>query len=185
MRISICILLHPARKQYLEYLISKLGNVMIALDTGTGLNENSKNAWSRYSSDADFHLVLDDDSLICKNFYSELNRILEDDSFAYSLYWGEIPLAPEAYRKGYHEDLTLMFGNSICLPTKIIPQMLEFASQPHLKDMPFDGRIARYLPLRNMPVRTPIPCLVDHRTETKSLVGNNGLNRKAFSFIGE
>jgi hypothetical protein len=142
-------------------------------------------AWKSYDKSKNFFCVLDDDSIVCKNFYLELDRVLEDDCFAYSLYWGEFPLAPEIYRRGFYEDSTIQFGNSICLPTKIIPQMLEFVSQSHFNEIPFDCRISRYLPLINMPVRTPIPCLVDHRNEIESLVGNIGFHRKAFLFIGE
>ena len=189
-KLSVSILMHPKRLKYREYLVSRLGPVPIALDDGCGLIENGKRAWRMYDKSAKYHLVLDDDAIVCDDFHVRAEKILIDPSLAYSFYFGIRKkfkdAIDDAYRHGAGRmDSWLHFGVAICLPTRIIPEMLAYIDtvtdlhpQRH-----FDTRIARYIKSKGMRVYYPIPSLIDHRHEEESLVKDMGGTRKAQYFI--
>ena len=75
MKISIAVMMHPSREKYKDYLKSKLGDVPFSIDEGIGLRANSKRTWLMYDKTADFHIVVQDDALVCGNFREKVIEI--------------------------------------------------------------------------------------------------------------
>lgn len=171
MKYSICILHHPKRRCFIPYLLYKLGDVKIFTDTGQGLLKNSQEAWKSYDKDALWHIVIEDDALICKDFHKELNKALIDENVVYNL---------------FYENDNVFGAVGLCIPVKHIDGLLDYSENGYNRKVfyyPFDSLVKKYCELKNIPASFVIPSLVDHR-QVESLVKNK-LGRKAKFFIGE
>jgi hypothetical protein len=171
MKCSICILHHPKRRQFIPYLLYKLGDIKIFTDSGQGYFNNCIEAWNSYDRDALWHLIIEDDALICKDFYNELDKILRDENIVYNL---------------FYENDKVFGGVAVCIPTKYIDGLLDYSQNGYNRKVfyyPFDSLIKKYCELNNIKTSFVVPSLVDHR-QVDSLLKNK-LGRKAKSFIGE
>jgi hypothetical protein len=171
MKCSICILHHPKREKYIPYLKERLGDVKIFTDNGQGFLKNCQETWASYDKEALWHLVIEDDAIICKDFYKELDRILIDENVVYNL---------------FYENDNVFGGVAICIPVKYIDGLLDYSENGYNKKVfyhPWDVLIKMYCEKNNIKKEFVIPSLVDHR-QVDSLVGNK-LGRKAKNFIGE
>ncbi len=183
MSLSVAVMMHPSRERYREYLVERLGDVAIVMDEGGGLWDTCRRAWLARPSDSDFHLVLQDDAILCDGFMDRAAEWLDHDS-ATSFYFGRRDSYSEAVRAGLEAGSVtlprLHWGLAVCLPTHLIEPMLAYGGSLDIAQD--DARIDRFLRSRGIPVRYPMPSLVDHRIGD-SLVGDPGCNRKAFHFI--
>ncbi|XOB41788.1 MAG: hypothetical protein ACKKMS_00090 [Candidatus Nealsonbacteria bacterium] len=190
MKLSVAIMMHLAREKYKEYLLSKLGNVPIAMDRGKGLWDTAKRAWLAHNPEEKYHIVIQDDAIIGKDFYlnieKEINRYPNQ---AYSFYFGNRKGMREIAEKGEKDDGVMMrwisWGVAICLPTRIIPEMVKFCDEMKTLEKHDDTRISHFLKKIGMKVWYPIPSLVDHRPEKSLIQSDLGGGRKAYKFIGE
>lgn len=187
-KLSIIILHHPARRHLISYLQEKLGFVIVCEDSQDNLLKNSREAWlMNLQLGCEYGLVLDDDVIIGKDFYSNVDKLLNDKNMAYSLYWGEYPVLPSEVRAGYKILNIVRWGCGIVLPTHLISEMLDYTST--IKNLPetkaFDTRISKFIEYKKIKCKYPIPCLIDHRASELSLAGNKGLNRHSKYFTGE
>ena len=193
--LSISVMAHPSREEYFPHLKEQLGDVPFSIDyENLGVWPNCRNAWLSYDPKASFHVVIQDDAIVCNNFQeraeeviNNASRVMGDKPFALSFYYGnKKEFADEANRgleQGYVVRSRPGWGVAICLPTTVIHDMVKECdtfSEP--RD---DERITRFLLNHNMEVYFPMPSLIDHRTtnETPSLVGDPGENRCAFAFV--
>lgn len=180
MKLSISIMIHPSRKEFLPYLQERLGDWPVAIDDGVGLIANCRNAWAMYDPTADYHCVIQDDCIICDNFLERAKAVCEKaNGQAVSFFFAQ----GKFYRKFKEERETtgaichkaLYGGLAICLPTKLIPAMLEHYDADNV---PMDDhRVGRYLLDNRINVYCPIPSLVDHR------VGNMSVCHKTISTV--
>lgn len=178
---------HPSREKYFGYLKEKLGDVHIQVDDGCGLLENCLRSWEWFDKSADYHLVVQDDAIICESFHKRLDNLLNNGIFMYSLYHANRPTFKDEVEiamagPGYIIKNSVHSGLAIALPTKLIPGMISHFET--LDDPADDVRIgiwAKKIGLKNF---IPIPSLVDHRADP-SLHGNNPVNKytKAYKFI--
>lgn len=172
MKLSISIMAHPKRAEYIPYLKSKLGDVPVSMDTGFGLIENCKRAWLLYDPDAEYHCVIQDDCIVCDNFWTHAIQALEKAnglpvSFFYSQSQFYNKFKKERVETGAIVKKALYGGLAICLPTHLIPEMLEFYDK---QKIPFDDhRIGKFLMSKNLNIYNPFPCLIDHRQDHMSL----------------
>lgn len=184
---------HPSREKHFQYLRDKLGNVPFSIDDGRGLWGNAKRAWEMHDPDADYHVVIQDDAYVCDNFKERAEEILSREipsqfagsPMAYSFYFGKRYNLAGDGKKGLRDGFVIKngmyWGVAMCLPTKKIKQMLEFAEKQTARGD--DTRIGRFCEFINMKVYYPIPSLVDHRADEHSLVGDPGKGRVAFQYI--
>ncbi len=187
-------MMHPSRTQHKDYLLDKLsdfGNVKISMDNGNGILDTCKRAWEMYDNQANYHLVVQDDAIIGKNFrINVLKQIDKHPDHAFSFYFGNrkrfLETAKKADINGGIEMWWISWGVAICLPTKIIPGLLNFfpTIKGHLTKHD-DTVIANYLAKIKMPVWYPMPSLVDHRDEKSLVESDPGGGRRAYKFIGE
>lgn len=193
-KVSASIMMHPSRTQYRDYLLDKLvdfGKVKISMDRGLGILDTSRRAWEMFDKDSDYHLVIQDDAVIGKNFKENvLKQIEKKPTHAFSFYFGNrkrfYRTARLAAAQGGVEMNWLSWGVAICLPTMIIPEMLEFLGEITGKlENHDDTAIAHYLKKIELPVWYPMPSLVDHRNEKSLVESDPGGGRRAYKFIGE
>lgn len=197
-KLSKVVMAYKDRKNRIPYLRKMLGNLDVSLDDGSlGLWGNSKKCWLSYDKSADYHLVIQDDAVICKDFYERLESIIKkhNEEYVYCLYFrlksrkthSEMNEAASSAlkEKGFHFN-RLQFAVALVIPTKIINDMIDYADNldPIKYKNTDDLRFSKYLNSINKKVFYPLPSLVDHSTEGESLAGNgHNLGRQATWFI--
>lgn len=193
--LSISIMAHPSREKYFSYLKERFGNVPFSVDReNIGLWANCRRAWLLHDPKALFHVVIQDDAIVCDDFQVRAEKVINSASpvmknklFAISFYHGNKKDFADDARLGLGRGYTIRsrpgWGVAICLPTAVIQDLVrecDTFSEPQ-----DDERITRFLLNRKMKVYFPLPSLIDHRStnEAPSLVGDPGENRHAFAFI--
>ena len=74
--VSKTIMAYYKRQKRIPSIRKKIGDAKVSLDTGVwGLWENSKRSWLSYDKKSDYHMVIQDDAVICSNFYDHLESI--------------------------------------------------------------------------------------------------------------
>jgi mannosyltransferase OCH1-like enzyme len=190
-KLSISVMAHPSRSEFFPYLKERLGDVPFSIDKKNNLLENSKAAWRMYDKEADFHVVVQDDCIVCDNFKEraekfisemEEKRILEHRRpQGYNFFLKNADDGSRISVSGnFFVDNVTRAGLSICLPVKLIKPMLEeFDKQKSRHD---DDRISGFMKKHDYKIVFPFPSLIDHRIELKSLAGNI-VGLKAVKFI--
>lgn len=176
---------HPKREQYFNYLKRKLGDVPFSIDKGWGITENCVRAWKLHNPKAEFHVVIQDDAIVCRNFRERAEALLDDDTVAYQFFYGnriKFDKDRDLWEKqGYVMQDKPRWGVAICLPVRHIDPMLKFFQTLNLPQD--DERISRYMQSVGLKIKFPIPSLINHRDSIESLVGNNMRDRRAYYFI--
>lgn len=178
--------MHPSRKEFLPYLEQKLGKWPVALDEGCGLLQNCKNAWLMHDKTADYHVVIQDDCIVCDDFYNKATAYLEKAnglpvSFFYSQSKFYNKFKKERAETGAIIKKALYGGLAICLPVKLIPAMLEFYDK---QKIPFDDhRIGLFCMANKLNIYNPFPCLIDHRVGHMSVFTGQLSQARAAEYI--
>lgn len=182
---------HPSRKHFFEDLSKKLDHPLFVVDEGRGLIANCRRSWEVHNPQADFHVVIQDDAIVCKNFKEiatgfisrmEAERIAANQlPYAYNFFTIESTQVKLTEWKGYAIDERNRGGVAICLPTNQIESMLEYYDT--LTDKHDDYRIGQWLKANNIKVCYPIPSLIDHDDNNPSLCSHPKLMRKAYKFV--
>ncbi|MFA6158881.1 MAG: hypothetical protein WC763_04665 [Candidatus Paceibacterota bacterium] len=188
-KLSISIMAHPSREKWFGYLREKLGqDVPFAIDTdGRGIWENCKRAWLLFDPEAEYHVVVQDDVLVGRDFIERAEAMLTEDMM-YSFYIGRPRFAGEvmeAKEKGIDHLVKSHIHHEICLcmRTEHIKEMIAWcdALKPE-NDRVIDG----WVNAKGLKVRFPLPSLVDHRAEgSLHSFNRGGYVPKATWFIGE
>jgi hypothetical protein len=188
MKLSISIMAHSSRAKYFPYLNRMLGDVKFSIDKAgaeIGVWNNCKRAWMMHDPKAEYHVVIQDDAIICENFRQRAEKILTSKEQAYNFYFGNRQQYRQAAKDGMEKGFIISgwtgWGVAICLPTYLIREMLLYCDKmrtPH-----DDTRIANFLKHKKIKTLFPMPSLIDHRTGEHSLVGDPSRGRKAWYFI--
>jgi hypothetical protein len=182
---SVAVMTHPDRVGYLEHLYDRLPPFYQVTDRGGGVWETAIEAWQAMDREARWHVVVQDDALVCDGFGERLGEVLEGArDQAVSLYlgrekWHVRVQAREAWESGadFLELERLYWGVGIALPTAMVPRMLEWATSPERsfpdgwKGKRCDTRVSRWCMDQGIPVRYPLPSLLDHRAGPSLLGG--------------
>lgn len=191
---------YEGRSDLFPHLRERLGDVPFLVDAlkGTpeniGVWQNCKRAWLAYDPKADYHVVIQDDAIVCKDFKERAEAFItkhhsDSEHRAFNFYFGNKralrELAIEGMKKGFAIKDRPSWGVAICLPTKLIQNMVKVCDTYH--NPQDDVRIGKYLVFRKMKIYYPLPSLIDHRSadETESLVGDPGRTRQAWFFIDD
>jgi len=191
-KLSISVMAHPSREKYFGYLKEKLSNPKFSIDVDSkGLLWNCVNSWKMHDLDSDYHVVIQDDAIVCDDFKNRAEKIIEEvikkhGKIAFNFYYGTRgAMKEEAFaglKKGYIIKKSPHWGLAICLPTSTIKDMVSFFEKQNVKQDDF--RIAKYLNEIGMLVYFPMPSLIDHRPEVLSMVENApNAGRRAYKFI--
>lgn len=147
-------------------------------------------AWQAHDPDADWHLVIEDDGVICQDLPSGLERILDSlpcESVA-SLYIGNTTsgrsIAPATREVSWVKTRSLVWGVAIAAPVASIEGMLTWCNGLNYSDRVYDSRVAHYYTeVLHWPAYYTWPSLVDH-AQVPSLL-KHAPDRQAQCFIGE
>lgn len=184
---------HSSRERYFEHLKEKLGDVPFFIDKAgeeIGVWENCKRAWLAYDPKADYHVVIQDDAIVCNNFKERAEAFIEkfhaerrSFNFFFAKNTGNVRNRVEntTADQGYIRRPRNAWGVAICIPTKNIPAMIEYCEK-YVKIPQDDVRIGKYLFFARHDIIYPIPSIVDHRDED-TLVGALNRGRHAYKFI--
>lgn len=188
MKISISIMAHPSREKYFEYLTERLDGAPFSVDEGWGLLENAKRSWLLYDDTADYHIVIQDDAILCDNFIEKARAAIEQNN-------GMIVSFYHANRSQFETEVKKALENNgviikqhihsalaMAIPTNRIKEMIAyFETLDNPQDDVRIGLWAKHAGIKNAII---IPSLVDHRADP-SLHKNNQANKytKAFIFI--
>ena len=186
-KLSISVMAHPKRAEHFSYLNRCLGDVPFSIDEGIGIWENCKRAWRLRDPEAKWHVVIQDDAIVCDNFRERAEKVIDEaekrGDKAISFFWGTRKLLQATSKRGliagYCESGWIHWGVSICLPGELVEEMIAFGDKMHIKQD--DTRISTFIKSKGYKVYYPMPSLVEHR-KGPSLVGD-GDARQAYSFI--
>lgn len=191
-KLSIAVMAHESRAEFFPYLKEKLGDVPFFVDTKElklGTWGNARRAWLAYDPSADYHVVIQDDAIICEGFKEKAERFIREYqwkgvhafNFFYGNRIGKNSERWEGINTGRIIKLRNAWGVAVCMETALIPEMV--AECDKMEKIPQDDvRISRFLFSRRRKVVYPIPSLIDHRAGD-SLVGDTDKNRIAFWYI--
>jgi hypothetical protein len=190
LKLSISIMAHPKRKDFIPYLQEKLGKCPVSFDEGFGLWENAKHAWKMYDPKADYHLVIQDDAIICDNFMERASETIRQSEALFknrphliNFYYDALLTpsnAKEIIKQKYIIRSKICWAVAICVPTSLINEMIAFCDSLNIPQD--DEKITAFMRSKKLKCYFPIPSLIDHRTEENSLIGNIG-QRKAWRYV--
>lgn len=191
MRLSVAVKAHPDRKALVDELVERLdGPAEVVWDRGLGNWDTSARAWAAYDPAADWHLVLEDDTIVCRDLVAGAARLLTGlpPRSVVSLYLGDhahidvhdelARLATESAASWIRGD-RLIWGPAIAAPVGSVPAMLAWCDG---RDEPYDTRLGRHYSQAGYPAYFTWPSLVDH-AQVPSLLGHNA-GRRARRFTG-
>jgi hypothetical protein len=172
--LSFAITAHPSRSDYLPHLLERIPDASVIVDDGRGNWATTRRAWEHHDPEADHHVIIQDDAVLCRDFVERAHDALTDAHAAYSLYLGQELQAMRRraagqYAKGTHtvELDRLYWGVAISLPVEHIAPMLKWTAgykvPKHWEGRRSDGRVGKYLEHHSVPILYPLPSLVDHR----------------------
>lgn len=186
---------HPNRREWAENLAKEL-DCSVYYDTNNTIWDTCKGAWRLAPEDSDYHFVIQDDAILCKDFKKKVHdfvqKILKTTNgnyIAFQLYIGRDRLLRgetvinSAFEKGFFINNVSMWGVAIGMPTKYIDKMIQFGNgYPAWQD---DTKIKYFLKSVNLKTAFPVPCLVDHRpiSENKTLTPCVDFDKKSPYFI--
>lgn len=198
-RLSVAIMAHPKREHLVAELLESLGDhttVAVAWDRRNNRWDTGRRAWEAHDPDADYHLVLQDDAVVCRDLVAGLEHALEyvPDAAIVSPYTGtRRPLSnivEAAVARARAADAAwivmraLNWGVGIVAPTGTINEMLAWGDRQSYPN--YDRRVGRYYYLvKCWPVWSTWPSLVDHLDHDRApSLCNHGPGRVAHEFAG-
>jgi len=167
---------HPKRKALVDSLLSQLKplSIGIAWDEKNNIWDTCRRAWMLFDIKADWHLVIQDDVILCNNFVAKVIELINNhcgNNNIFSLYLGN----REKFRKdvnrlrlkgglivkkNIHHEIALIF------PTNKIIEMINYCDSLNPID---DKVINRFVTQNNLDVFIPLPTLINHRNNIDSL----------------
>jgi len=193
MRLSAAIMAHPTREPEVTELQAALDRpVPVAWDPNPTPSPDparrwvtGRQAWELHDPEADWHLVLQDDAVVCPDLLAGLEHALTElgPEGLVSAYSGagrpdqkSVHRAlGQAERRGYSwlSTWSLNWGVAIIAPVATIPDMLDWCSQPARSKRNYDLRIGQYYrDIQGWRTWYTHPSLVDHRDDIASLIGH-------------
>jgi hypothetical protein len=191
MTISAAVMAHPKRKKQAEKLAKQLRgypfvSVNVIYDTPEAASheqewDNGTRALKDGVGKADWHVVVQDDAILCREFYNNVMGAINNvpSKSLISLYTGTArPMGKRvkaAVDKAKDETWLsywlLMWGVGILIPSDHIEPMIEFVAD---RTEPYDTRIGIFYQRNRLPVYYTMPSLVNHDDELGTLLPGHG-----------
>lgn len=196
MKVSAAIMAHPDRAEFVAELRFKLDRVPgIYWDPGGPPSGNgdrvwsvARAAWSMFDPAADYHVLIQDDAIVCPDLLAGIEQALDHvpAGAVLSPYLGTGRMAPARWDHlermaddsgaSFVRAERLMWGVCLALPTVDIPDMIAWADRRG--GVPDDMRVGGWAKRNDREVWYTWPSLVDHRT-VPSLTKHRALDRVA------
>jgi len=196
-KVSFSIMAHPDRAEHVHRILAAMGDVEVPIASDNEGSpsgnadrvwRNARAAWLMHEPDADWHVLLQDDAVLCRDFAAGMNEALRhvQGPAVVSPYLGNgrtVPtrwetLAATADARGatWIRTSKLMWGVSIAIPTLLISDMIKHADTR--AGVPDDMRVAGWAEKNGIDVWYTWPSLVDHR-QVPSLTKHRAHDRYA------
>lgn len=203
MKLSAAVMAHPHRTAEAESVQAALDRpVEIIYDTNPVPSAdpkqrwaNGRRCWEAADPAADWHMVIQDDALVCADLMAGLEAALDvvGPEGLVSAYTGTGRPNQEHVRKALanaqHKGHSWMCTRSLCwgvaiiAPVKTIPDMLAWCSTGPRMKRNYDMRIGQYYrDVLGWRTWYTVPSLVDHR-DGPSLVGHGDHGRNAHQML--
>lgn len=198
---STAIMAHVSRRNRVRELLKRLDcDPTVVYDTAAPSRDpaqrwaTGKRAWE--AATGNWHLVLQDDAVVCDDFVARAVRALETVPNRNSVVTFYLGMGRRAHdvtvrhalaladrdRSGWARLRFCYWGVAIALPSRIVPGMLADGTNPKRN---YDTRIGRHVRDRlGWDCLAPVPSLVDHDDGGVSLVGHDAPGRRAARFAG-
>lgn len=193
--LSVAIMGHPSRRRFIEGLSEELPEAEVVLDRRDDRWETGRRALLAFDPDADFHLVVQDDAILCRDLPAGALAAAEAaGERPVALYTGRarprrhtVARAVRRARASGSPWLAMegpLWGVAIVLPTVHIPELVQWCDANPVPN--YDRRIASFYERTGIECWYTLPSLVDHRpvAENPSLIAGRTGNRRAHWFIG-
>lgn len=189
---------HPRRADYVEELLASLdGPADVVWDEKNERWDTGRRALLAHKDhpEADFWCVLQDDSLVCRDFIAGATKaaeVVQDRPISFFYSKGTNVSHQRTTRLANQVELpTLLrfagpwWGVAVMFPTPIIDRMVRIADQPRPTPA-YDRRLSGALLKMGLDCYYVLPSLVDHRLDGPSMIeGREQDGRCAHHFIGE
>ena len=191
MRASFAIMAHPDRAWMVDELSDALGvDHTVHWDRRGDRWETGSRAWSAADKRAKWHVVIQDDAILCDDFTDRVFSFLETrKSQPVSFYLGagrprQVDVLRAISQAGDADALEmnqLIWGVCVALPRRFVTPMLMECSRgvPH-----YDTRMSQFFERRKIKTAYSWPSLVDHRDEPSLIYKNLATPRVAHRFAG-
>ena len=195
--ISTVVMAHERRKEQAEDLAEVL-DCEIVWDKINSRWETGKRSLLAFDPSADWHLVVQDDVILCSEFLEGVHAALSAaPEVPVSFYTGKVrphgaQIAEAVQRANQLGTRWLsmpgpLWGPALAIPASHIEQLVEYADRLNVPN--YDLRIGRFYQREGLNCWYSLPSLVDHLTgpDHPSLVAGRSSHpaRTAHSFIGD
>lgn len=170
--VSISIMAHKSREEFIPYLEEKLGECKVFIDDGSlGVKKNSIRCWESYDKSEEYHLVIQDDAIITEDFHKKLNKYISKKPEILSLFLSKRTY-PQTTKKGiFRVRKALTGGVGIVMKTKHIKGLIKYMNSQTMEND--DTLISHYFRKKGIIIKYTDPSLLDHRHGIKSIVEKN------------
>lgn len=196
MKVSVAVMAHPSRADMVDELTAALDRpAEVVWDEKSDRWDTGRRAWLTYDPGADYHLVIQDDAIVCRDVVAGLEEALErtpEMGHPVSLYVGRVkPYAAaitEIVEQADDETASWLemgdinWGVAIALPTYRIDAAIAWGDDNIRRNVNYDRNLSRHFVGLGLTCYYTWPSLVDHRL-APSLIGH-GDHRQAHSFLG-
>lgn len=189
MKLSVAIMAHPDRERFIPELERQLPGCRVVWDQKNNRWDTGRRSLLAYDEEADWHLVVQDDVILCDDF---LERVTEALSFVregpVALYMGKgtvdgVP-AKKLVRRGRQAGYRWvkgdgpLWGPAVAIRPEDIPPLVAWCDARKKPDN-YDLRMTLYFRKHGRRCWYAMPSLVEHRIgdENPSLVAGRGANR--------
>lgn len=192
--ISVAIMAHPSREAFIPQLLASLDRpAEVVWDQIQNRWDTGRRSMLAYNPNATHHLVLQDDSIPCRDLVAGLEQAVAHvpEGVPLGLYIGTVRPYPRAVSKlveatesetAWIVMNSLYWGVGVVVPTCHIDTMVAWCDQ-RTKVANYDLRMSAWFEKERIPVWYPWPSLVEHR-DSPSLIPGRNSNRHARRFIG-
>lgn len=196
MKLSAGVMAHPSRAADVEELLGRLDREVPvhwdgegpASGNGDRVWRQARETWLMFDPAADWHVLIQDDAIVCADFLAGLERALDfvPQDAVVSPYlgtgrnvpirWDALGRAAETSGASFVQSDRVLWGVCLVVPTQLIPEMVEFGDRK--SGMPDDMRVGAWAQRRHGEVWYPWPSLVDHKP-VPSLTKHRAADRHA------
>lgn len=195
-QLSVAVMAHRRRETFIPPLLAALDrDANVAWDAGDNDRwSTGRRAMLAYGPGSDYHLVLQDDALVCRDLVAGVERALDHvpTGSPVSLYCGRVRPFREMISAlvgaagpgtSWLSMGQIHWGVGIVMPTAVIDDMVAWCDrQANIEN--YDLRISRWVETQGLTVYYPWPSLVDHRDSPSLVPGRGSGGRRAHRFLG-
>lgn len=180
--ININIQAHHKRESFIPYLKERLGkNTKVIWDQKNCVWDTRKRCIEDHiKSGKKWGLTIQDDCLLTTDFLKKMEKFIlkherRSRPTVFNFYFWNLSTQQvlRAKKVGHFRSAGMKSGLAICMPTRMMPDLLRFWENRNDLIRHDDGRIGRFLRTRGIRTIYPCPSLVQHR-DGPSLIYKKG-----------